>query len=618
MPPIGDGPPCFLAGDFRVNEHTALTVMHTLWVREHNRIARALRSGNSQLSSEELFQTTRNIVIAEIQKITYKDYLPLLLGDSFLDLVPEYSGYNSTVDPNIPNAFATAAYRYGHSQIQPFFDRLDENYRPISAGPLALVEAFFDTSHFTEEGGVDPILRGLLTRNAREVDEFLNSILTNQLFAEDPDTPGMDLAALNVQRSRDHGLPTYLTWKQWAKRECGVESDFRNQLTQVRLLQTYGSLANVDLFVGGLAEEPLPGGLVGAIFGCIFARTFSALRDGDRFYYENAAGAMPLFTPAQRRAIEMASLSRVICDNTGITEIQPDAFMANQNRVPCSQLPSVDLSLWGEGGSGPGGDLCYIRITNGNAPTSSYTAISQLLGTTMSRSVTRSLGSMSTDCLSFLCPTDEHKSKLTVVSSNTCLMMLNENLRNRFRIRRRVYRQFLETEDIADENGLYTSLQSCVEGDAVALSFCAGGPDEEMDKDVDEEMDKDMDKEMMMRGSHTNSAHRQQDEMSLPKKNLREMLSNSGLSGDEINEILEDLGEDGVAAEAEGEGRDEEDSQRLIALMEEVLSSLKSQSSSSDSAAAAGAGAGGGTSEEEVQEKSIKELDEALKQLNKN
>ena len=325
--------------------------MHTIWVREHNRIATALSALNSNWNEEKLFQEARKIVGAQIQKITYKDYLPLLIGDRLPQLISDYSvrGYNNEVDPSIPNAFATAAYRYGHSQIQPFFDRLDVNYNPLPQGPLQLVDAFFNPSSYVESGGTDPILRGLITRQARFVDEFLNNILTNQLFAMNSSAPGLDLASLNIQRGRDHGLPPYLTWKRWALEQCGIESNFRNELTKIHLLQTYGTLETVDLFVGGLAEEPLEGGLVGATFACIFARTFAAVRDGDRFYYENADAATATFTATQRAEIEKASLSRVICDNSdNIQYIQPNAFLANQNRVPCTHIPPIDLSAWSE------------------------------------------------------------------------------------------------------------------------------------------------------------------------------------------------------------------------------------------------------------------------------
>ena len=134
---------CFLAGDIRVNEVISITVMHTMWMREHNRIAKELENMTSW-SADEIFSVTRDIVAAEIEKITYKDFLPYILGrTTFDELIGNYTAYNPEVDPTIPNAFATAAYRFGHSLIRPDFDRLDENYRPLPIGPLSLVEMFF-------------------------------------------------------------------------------------------------------------------------------------------------------------------------------------------------------------------------------------------------------------------------------------------------------------------------------------------------------------------------------------------------------------------------------------------------------------------------------------------
>ena len=339
---------CFLAGDVRVNEQTALTVMHTIFVREHNRIARELHSLNPSLDYDAVFQLTRAIVGAEIQKITYFDYLPALIGRRFFDAsirsYQEAGEYDPRIDSAVPNTFAAAAYRYGHSQIQPVLDRLDENLEDISAGPLSLADAFFNPSQYTTGEGTDPILRGLLTQSVRTVDVFLNSILTTQLFASD--TARFDLATLNIQRGRDHGIPPYMIWKKWATQTCGVTSDFRNELTYIRLLQTYGSLDTVDLWVGGLAEEPVRGGLVGATFACIFANTFGAIRNGDRFYFENS-NTDAFFTGQQRDEITKSSLSRIICDNSdNIDSIRRNAFRLRGALRRCSRIPSMDLRVF--------------------------------------------------------------------------------------------------------------------------------------------------------------------------------------------------------------------------------------------------------------------------------
>ena len=72
---------CFFAGDSRATEQPLLTLMHTLWMREHNRVARQLASLNPTWADETIFQEARRIVIAEIQHITYAEWLPNLLGN---------------------------------------------------------------------------------------------------------------------------------------------------------------------------------------------------------------------------------------------------------------------------------------------------------------------------------------------------------------------------------------------------------------------------------------------------------------------------------------------------------------------------------------------------------
>ncbi|MEM7115160.1 MAG: peroxidase family protein, partial [Chloroflexota bacterium] len=58
-----------------------LTAMHTLFVREHNRLADEIRARHPVLTGEEVYQAARRIVSAQMQVITYREFLPLLLGD---------------------------------------------------------------------------------------------------------------------------------------------------------------------------------------------------------------------------------------------------------------------------------------------------------------------------------------------------------------------------------------------------------------------------------------------------------------------------------------------------------------------------------------------------------
>jgi hypothetical protein len=331
---------CFLAGDVRVNLQEALATVHHLWFREHNRIAKRIAELNGGYSSDQVFQVARQILIAELQKIVYKDYLPIILGSAYSQM-STYKGYNPAINPSVANSYDAAAGRFGHSMVQPFFERLGVNYTQVPEGPLILAGSFFNTSSIRTYG-VDVMARGLVHNESRIVDRFFTSTLSHQLFTSKPTDPGMDLISINLQRGRDHGLPPYVTWKQWALSTCKLASDFVNSSTVERLFrQVYGSLASVDLYAGSVSEQHVKGGLVGATFACIIIQNFAALRDGDRFYYEN------VLTRKQIHEINAkASMSQLICDNTNISTIQRNAFL-RESRVDCTDIPSVNLDLWG-------------------------------------------------------------------------------------------------------------------------------------------------------------------------------------------------------------------------------------------------------------------------------
>ncbi|XP_044031098.1 eosinophil peroxidase-like [Siniperca chuatsi] len=361
--------PCFIAGDGRVDENIALTSLHTLFMREHNRLARELKSLNPQWDSETLYQEARKIMGAYTQVFVFRDYLPHIVGDNAMRTqLGRYPGYNPNIDPSVANVFATAAYRFAHLAIQPVLARLDANYRENPQFPsVPLFKAFFTPWRIVFEGGVDPLLRGLIGRPAKlnTQDHMMVDAIRERLFQFVMHL-ALDLGSLNMQRGRDHGLPGYNAWRRF----CGL-SQPRNQaeLAQVlnnndlarKLLQLYGTPDNIDIWLGGVAEPFVRGGRVGPLLSCLIATQFQRIRQGDRLWYENPG----VFTPNQRAALSSATISRIICDNTGITSVPSDAFsiLSNRNRlVPCNSIPRLNLSAWRERScsenSGPG-DSCY-------------------------------------------------------------------------------------------------------------------------------------------------------------------------------------------------------------------------------------------------------------------
>uniref|UniRef100_A0A8C8SDE3 Lactoperoxidase n=1 Tax=Pelusios castaneus TaxID=367368 RepID=A0A8C8SDE3_9SAUR len=343
--------PCFKAGDARVTENLGLTALHTLFVREHNRLATELKRLNPQWDGETLYQEARKIIGAMTQVITYRDYLPLLLGDETEKHLPCYGGYDESVDPTVANVFSLA-FRFGHSSIQPFVTRLDDDYQPLgSYSHVPLHLTFCASWRVVMEGGIDPLLRGMLVVHAKlmKQNQMVVEELQERLF-EQTEVIGLDLPALNLQRGRDHGLPGYNAWRRF----CGLSQPrnveelsavLSNQELARKFIDLYGTPDNIDIWIGALAEPFVPNGRVGPLLACIIGLQFRKLRDGDRFWWENPG----VFTLQQRRALSSSSLARVLCDNTHIREVPRDTFKINrypEDFVNCSEIDRLDLSPW--------------------------------------------------------------------------------------------------------------------------------------------------------------------------------------------------------------------------------------------------------------------------------
>ncbi|XP_012541547.2 peroxidasin homolog [Monomorium pharaonis] len=347
---------CFVAGDIRANEQVGLLAMHTIWLREHNRLARALHEMNPHWNGEKLYHEARRIVAAEMQHITYRHWLPRIFGPA-LDgdsALPPYRGYDPNVDASVSNVFATAALRFGHSLIQPRLERLNASFRSISQGPLSLRDAFFAPWRLVEEGGVDPLIRGMYATAAKVKlpEQNLNRELTEQLFRT-AHAVALDLAAMNIQRGRDHGLPGYLEWRNYCNLSHAetfehLASDISSARVRQKLRELYGHPGNIDVWVGGILEDQLPGMKVGPLFKCLLLEQFRRTRDGDRFWYENPS----VFRAEQLIQIQQVSLARILCDNgDNITRVQPDVFLLSETPndfVTCDEIPYVDLNAWSD------------------------------------------------------------------------------------------------------------------------------------------------------------------------------------------------------------------------------------------------------------------------------
>lgn len=305
------------AGDVRAAENPDLTALHTLMVREHNRWADQLIGQHPDWTGDQVYNESRALVTAEIQHVTYDEFLPLLLGPA---TPSAYHGFNPNVDPRISQDFAGAAYRFGHSIVSDAITAFDNQGNVTSDQSLA--ESFFEPASRFAETGADGLLRHLMSDPSNKMDAHIVDGLRN-LLTDPPD--GQDLAAINVQRGRDLGLQT-LNGEREAlgltphQSFADITSD---PATASALSQIYsGDVNAVELWIGGLSEDATPGALVGPTFQAVIAHQFNSLRDGDPLWWQNQN-----FSDSEKSAIQNTTLADIIQRNTDTQTTQDNAFV---------------------------------------------------------------------------------------------------------------------------------------------------------------------------------------------------------------------------------------------------------------------------------------------------
>lgn len=352
---------CFLAGDGRVNEQTVLAMIHTVLVREHNRIAMELNKINPHWNDETIYQETKHIIAALVQQVTYNEFLPMVLGKEVMHqhnlvLLKDgyFDGYDKYTNPSAAAGFVSAAFRFGHTLLPSTIERWSKTHRYV--GSQKLSEMLQQPYDLYKPGWSDAYMMGLINQVAQAFDDSITQEVTNHLFQEPGKKFGMDLASLNMARAREFGVPGYNKWREW----CGLHpvttwEDLHGVMANKSIKEyssIYSSPEDIDLWSGGVTEKPLPGSMVGPIFACILGRQFHNLRYGDRYWYENG-GWPSSFTVEQLTEIRKVKLSRILCDNSDELEnvqvygmVLPDHEI--NPRVPCKSgvLPRLDLTKW--------------------------------------------------------------------------------------------------------------------------------------------------------------------------------------------------------------------------------------------------------------------------------
>ncbi|MFT5078135.1 MAG: peroxidase [Planctomycetota bacterium] len=316
----------FVGGDIRINEQPGLICFHTVMVREHNRQCDLIVADNPGWTGEEVYQRARKIVSGLVQAVTYEEFLPKL-GVS----LPAFSAYNPSLDASIINVFSAAGYRFGHTMVNGRLIRIEENGDDFEFGAIDLRDGFFNPEIIKDEGGISPFFRGLAAQKHQFVDPLIMNDIRNFLFGP-PGAGGIDLLSINIARARERGVSDYNTIRQ----EIGLSAiTSLTELTsdpelQSKLATVYTDVNDIDPWIGFMSEDHLDKAIIGEGLNALFVMQFGALRDGDRYYYEND----PAFTEDEIEEIKNTKLSEILLRNTDIEVLQEDVFTA----VPRDEL----------------------------------------------------------------------------------------------------------------------------------------------------------------------------------------------------------------------------------------------------------------------------------------
>src|SRR6267378_177000 len=404
-PLVGTPNRAVVAGDVRANENIALTSLHTLFAREHNRIVASLPK---YLSAEQKFQIARRVVGTESQFITYTQFLPAL----WVRLKP-YEGYEPSVNPGLSNEFAVVGYR-AHSMIHGEFDTsvpagtyTDAQLAAFAAQQIVVepdgdqvkleipLAAAFGNPDLLQNLGLGPVFQSLSQRQY-ENDEQIDNALRSVLFqvpkpgVPDPTVCGVpivnpdcfsgvsDLGAIDIARGRDHGIPLYndlrrayglapkasfievtgeasqrfptdpainprdpindpnildfvelrdasgnLVAPGTTAAEEEVVTGVRRSTVAARLKAIYGNVNRLDAFVGMVSERHVNGTVFGELQLAMWKKQFAAIRDGDRFFYQN--DLVLRIIGATFHVDPRRTLAEIVKLNTGVT-LQPNVF----------------------------------------------------------------------------------------------------------------------------------------------------------------------------------------------------------------------------------------------------------------------------------------------------
>ena len=235
-------------------------------------------------------------------------------------------------------------------------------------GSFQLRDVFFEDDLY--ENAFENILMELIYEPSQRNDASMTSEMSNHLFAnKDPPMGPSDLASINIQRGRDHGLPgkrkqknnrdfyiiiilgfcAYYRRIQDKSHDCRLGWDFPYKgfdvQTWEKFQEIYDHPSDIDLFTGGISQMNESGSQLGKVFWAMIREQFRRTMKGDRFFFnhkksDDLQGVG--FTDEARKIIRDRTMSGVICDTTGLTKVPINVFHMNSETIDCTETAKID------------------------------------------------------------------------------------------------------------------------------------------------------------------------------------------------------------------------------------------------------------------------------------
>ncbi|XP_025194656.1 peroxidase-like isoform X2 [Melanaphis sacchari] len=346
------------------NQNLGITTMQNLFLRYHNYIAFKLSTLNPSWSDEIIYQESRRIVIATIQRIAYEDFLPIIIGNDFQELygINEANIYDPTINPSTSNEFSSAASRALHAIIPIAVNLMNKDYEIEKS--IRLTDWMTKSDLIPINDNFDKLLKGFIETPGRVFQPSYNFDISNYLFPlpNEPLYKGRDLLALDIGRGQDVGLQPY----NQLRHLCGypLAKNFEDLADLIhikdisKLKKHYYSVNDIDLIVGLLLEKPSDGAIVGPTTQCLFAENFYRFKAGDRFFYD-VKGQPGSFTEDQLKMIKKITFGHVICATSNVDKVQKDIFkIVDHNLFPsikmkCDEEFDLNFEAWGEANNHP-------------------------------------------------------------------------------------------------------------------------------------------------------------------------------------------------------------------------------------------------------------------------